>query len=113
MEDLLIEVLSSFGYDVVLQGSMAQEEEYPDQFFTWWDNGSVDASHYDNKNSSVVFDYDVNFYSTDAAEVYSKLMEAKKLLKEKGFIISGSGHSVMSDEQTHTGRGMNVLFRQG
>ena len=29
MEDLLIEILSSFGYPVDLQGSLGQGEDYP------------------------------------------------------------------------------------
>jgi len=112
MEDLLIELLESFGYDVSLQGSVADEEEYPESFFTWWNNDSSDGSHYDNESQSEIFDYDVNFYSMDPALPYSMLKKAKELLKKNGFIVSGSGHSVASDEPTHTGRGMNVLYRE-
>ncbi len=32
MEDLLIEVLHSFGYPVIQQGSMLPDEEYPETF---------------------------------------------------------------------------------
>ena len=112
MEDLLIKLLESFGYPVRLQGSLGPEEEYPPAFFTFWENNSLDASHYDNDARSEIFDYDVNFYADDPSLVYSKLKEAKKLLKENNFIISGSGYTVASDEQTHTGRGMNVLYRK-
>lgn len=110
MEDLLIKTLESFGYDVIRQGSMAPDEEYPDHFFTFWENQSYDGSHYNNDNVSTVYDYDVNFYSIDPDAVYTKLREAKALLKSKGFITSGDGHAVASDEDSHTGRGMNVLY---
>ena len=112
MEDLLIEVLSSFGYPVRLQGSLAEDEEYPNNFFTFWNNNSNSQSFYDNDESTIVYDYDVNFYSNDPEAVYTKLREAKKLLKQNGFIVSGDGHSVSSDEPTHDGRGMNVLYLQ-
>ena len=38
MEDKLIEVLSSFGYPVIRQGSMTEDEAYPPTFFTIWNN---------------------------------------------------------------------------
>lgn len=110
MEDLLIEVLSSFGYPVRLQGSFAEDESYPNNFFTFWNNSSDSQSFYDNDESTIVYDYDVNFYSNNPEAVYTKLREAKKLLKQNGFTVSGDGHSVASDEPTHDGRGMNVLY---
>lgn len=112
MEDLLIEVLSSFGYPVRLQGSLAEDEKYPNDFFTFWNNNSNSQSFYDNDESTIVYDYDVNFYSNNPENVYTKLREAKKLLKQNGFTVSGDGYSVGSDEPTHDGRGMNVLYLQ-
>ncbi len=110
MEDLLINILSRFGYPVILQGSMLPDEKYPEHFFTFWNNSSDGNSYYDNNEKSIVFDYDVNFYSVNPEWVYTKLRDAKKLLKENGFIVSGDGYSVASDETTHDGRGMNVLY---
>ena len=110
MEDLLIELLESFGYPVIRQGSLGPNEEYPENFFTFWNNDSYDGEHYDNNNVSTVYDYDVNFYSVNPDATYSKLREAKKLLEGKNFIVSGDGYDVDSDEDTHTGRGMNVLY---
>lgn len=110
MEDRLIELLESFGYPVIRQGSMSEDEPYPDNFFTFWNNDSSDGSHYDNEVASLVYDYDVNSYSSDPSLTYSNLRDAITLLKSEGFIISGDGYDVASDEDTHTGRGVNVLF---
>lgn len=110
MEDKLIEILESFGYPVKLQGSLAENEAYPDHFFTFWNNDSISEAFYDDDEKSISYDYDVNFYSCDPELVYSVLREAKQRLKAAGFIISGDGYSVMSDESTHDGRGMNVLY---
>lgn len=110
MEDLLIETLESFGFPVKLQGSLLPDEPYPDHFFTFWNNDSYGESYYDNDEKSTVYDYDVNFYSVNPEWVYSKLRAAKAALKEAGFIVSGDGYSVMSDEPTHDGRGMNILY---
>lgn len=110
MEDLLIETLESFGFPVRLQGSLLEDEPYPDHFFTFWNRSSEDNTFYDNKEHSTEFEYDVNFYSINPEWVYTKLREAIKKLKSVGFIISGDGYSVASDEPTHDGRGINVLY---
>lgn len=111
MEDLLISTLESLGYPVRLQGSLLPSEAYPDTFFTWWNDSSSGDSFYSNDEHAIVYAYSVNIYSTDPALVYSKLLEAKAALKAQGFIVSGAGYSVMSDEQTHTGRGITALFK--
>lgn len=111
MEDLLIELLGSFGYDVILQGSLAQGEEYPEHFFTYWENQGDEKAHYDNEAKAIIHDYDVNFYSTDIEKTYSVLREAKILLEKNNFTVPGDGYSVASDETTHSGRGINAYFR--
>lgn len=108
MEELLIQTLESFGYPVRRQGALGVQEQYPDHFFTFWNNNSYDDSFYDDGEFKTVWDFDVNFYSIDPAITYKVLERAQAALKEKGFIMSGQGHDVASDEITHTGRGINV-----
>lgn len=110
MKEILIELLESFGYPVFLQGSLSEDESYPESFFTFWNNNSYDNNHYDNEAASYTWDIDVNFYSIDPELVNTMLLEAKKLLKQNGFIVGGKGYDVASDEPTHTGRGINVLY---
>lgn len=110
MEDLLIETLEQFGFPVKLQGTLLPDEPYPEHFFTFWNNNSYGQSYYDNEEETVIYNYDVNFYSINPEWVYTKLREAKDALKKAGFIASGDGYSVASDEPTHDGRGMNVLY---
>lgn len=112
MEDELITILSSFGYPVIRQGSLSDDDSYPDHFFTFWNNNSEDHSHYDNSDYGTTWSFDVNFYSIDPEKTYSVLAEAKTALKSNGWIISGKGYDVMSDEPTHTGRGMEAQFLQ-
>ena len=112
MEDELIEVLMTFGFPVRRQGSLLADETYPESFFTFWNNDSTDHAHYDNTEHGTEWDFDVNFYSTDPEQTYRVLADARQRLKERGFIISGKGYDVASDEVTHIGRGMNVLYLQ-
>lgn len=110
MKDTLISLLETFGYTVIQQGSLAPDEPYPDSFFTFWNRDTYDWHHYNNNAIGDVWAFDVNFYSTDPALVNTALVDAKALLKSHGFIISGKGHDIGSDEPTHTGRGMTVLY---
>lgn len=109
MEDLLIQLLESFGYPVIRQGSLG-DNPYPDYFFTFWNNTSFDGNHYDNKEISIISTFDVNFYSIDPTMTYSILRQARTLLKQNGFVISGDGYDLSSDEETHTGRGMEASY---
>lgn len=112
MEDLLIRVLSELGYPVKLQGSILPDEPYPDNFFTYWNDSADGTSYYSNKEGAILWSYSLNFYSTDPLLVSTKLLDAKELLKSAGWVVSGAGYDVMSDESTHTGRGITILYRQ-
>lgn len=110
MKDLLISLLESFGFPVFLQGSLSENDPYPESFFTFWNNETPDGAHYDNEAINYIWNFDVNFYSVDPELVNSMLLQAKTLLKQNGFIVGGKGHDVASDEPTHTGRGINALY---
>lgn len=112
MEDLLISTLSLLGFPVKRQGSLLSDEPYPDHFFTFWNNSSVGESFYSNKENAVIWSYTVCFYSVDVKKTYEKLMEAKRLLAALNFTVTGGGFDVVSDEATHTGRGIEVLYRE-
>ena len=110
VKTLLINTLQSFGYPIYLQGSMAKDDAYPSSFFTFWNNDTADEAFFDNQETETIWDFDLNFYSNDPALVNTVLVQAKRTLKAVGFIPAGSGYDVLSDEPTHTGRGMNLLF---
>lgn len=110
MEDKLIEILQTFGYPVRRQGSLGENEEYPDNFFTFWNADSYDTAQYDGKTCGVGWDFDVNFYSNDPANAYRVLEAAREELKKQGFILSGKGYDVPSGVITHVGRGMEVEY---
>lgn len=112
MVDLLIQTLEPLDYTIRQQGSFLAEEKYPDHFFTYWNDSSDGEGFYDNEEGAIIWQYSLNFYSIDPAKVDSVLLEAKELLKKAGFVANGAGYAVMSDEPTHTGRAITILYRQ-
>ena len=110
MEDNLIQLLESFGYPVMRQGSLPADQAYPDTFFTFWNSAEEGQSFYDNETASVVWQFRVYVYSISPITAYSVLAAARKLLKENGWIIQSRAYDVRSDEATHVGRGMTVEF---
>lgn len=110
MEDNLISILESLGFPVLRQGSLTEDEPYPDNFFTFWNNDSPDHAHYNNNDYGTAWAYNVNFYSIDPENTYNVLATARATLKAAGWIVQGKGYDVPSDEATHTGRGMEVYY---
>lgn len=106
----LINLLKGICQTVKQQGSMSKNEKYPDRFFTFWNGSTNDQNHYDNAASGCVWEVDVNFYSTDTLDVYNTMEAAREALLADGWIISGKGHAVASDVNTHTGRGFTAVY---
>ena len=110
MEDALITILESFKYPVFRQGSMNNDEEYPATFFTFWNNESPDHSHYDNDEYGTAWDFNIYVYSNDPVLTYSLLLDARRALKNAGWITPSKGFDAASDQPTHTGRGLEVFY---
>lgn len=112
MEDALITILESFNYPVFRQGSMSDDDAYPETFITFWNNDSPDHSHYDNDEYGTEWDFNVYVYSSDPSRTYSLLDEIRAELKTNGWIPTSKGFDVASDEPTHAGRGIECLYLQ-
>lgn len=109
MKQKLISALESFGYPVMLQGSLNPDEAYPDTFITIWCNVTEDNLHFDNDVHSVAWSFSVIFYSNNPTLVNTKPKEILAVLKSAGFIPQGKGNDIPSDEPSHTGWAMEVI----
>lgn len=109
MREKLIETLESLGYDVYLQGSLTEGEDYPASFFTFW-QFQGNENHYDNDAVSCDLGYWVYFYSTDPALTETVPRQARKKLKEQGFILGHAPFDLSCDEPSHTGKVMTIYF---
>ena len=114
IKDLLISALEELGYvngkTIFLQGSLGQNDPYPDSFFTFWNNDTDYKAFRDNKPTITEWEFTLNFYSNNPFLVNTELERAKPYLKQKGFIIVGKGADANSDEPTHTGRAITLYY---
>lgn len=103
MKGALIELLETLGYPVFLQGTINSEEDYPDSFFTFWNFQTPEAAFYDDNAHRAVWGFWVYFYSIDPLLVETVTENARKLLKQNGWIPQGKPSDIAVDKPTHTG----------
>lgn len=110
MKKELFSVLETFGYPVFLQGTLNEDDAYPDSFITYWTDDSEDISHYDDDTTSYAWYFSVTFYSNaPAEEMQIKAEEIRQALKKAGFMPQGKGMDAISDEPTHTAWQMDFI----
>jgi hypothetical protein len=89
---------------------MTGAEPYPEAFYTYFNNESYGARYYDDTENAVVWDFDVNAYCANPNTAQTMLLAARDALRAEGFIVGGAGYDIISDEPTHTGRGINASY---
>lgn len=109
--DLLIETIRGVGYDPILQGTMTENEPYPDSFVTFFCNGSEEI-FFDGKVVETVWSFSVIFYTSDPALFSTEPNRIREALKAAGFVPQGKGTDTLSDEPTHPGWANDYLFSE-
>ena len=110
MIDFLVDTLLLLGLPVFRQGSLSDDGEYPDAFYTFWNPRSDGKSFYNNKEYGIIWEFVVYYYTNDATNIETGLKDAIDALKNVGFIIGGSGFDVESEEITHVGRAFRAYI---
>ena len=108
VEGKLISFLESFTFPVYRQGSVS--ENYPDNFFTFWEDEEEGNSFYDNLTVDVSYTFTVYFYSINPVNTYSYIHQARNLLKQNGWTVINRGYDVDSGKPSHTGRAFDVVY---
>lgn len=111
MNEELVNLLSTFGYPVIQQGSMGEDEAYPDSLFTFYNIDTPDDGFYDNNPTRSIWTYYIYFYSNDPLLVNTKLREVTDLLRKNKWIVNQrNGYDIESDVDTHSGRYTTVYY---
>ena len=110
MKQALLNVLNTFGFPVILHGSLGADEPFPSDFFTFIVNSSPDKFQFDDEPIKTSWSVTVNFYSNNPYNVESYAAQSREALKAAGFIPQGKGYDLMSEEPTHTGWTTEYLY---
>lgn len=110
MKSKLCKLLETLGYEVYEQGSFTDSKEYPDNFFTIWNDDTETLDYYDNQENGYVWYFTINFYSISSILTVDVLLQAKALLILNGWIVPGKGNDVYSASKHHSGRSIKAKY---
>ncbi|MEE6208271.1 MAG: hypothetical protein VZR95_09490 [Alphaproteobacteria bacterium] len=114
MREQFIALLQTFGLPIFLQGSLNKDSAYPSSFFTYWNDTTEDNAHYDNDTIAFNWQFTIYYYTQNenAAQMDGVFLQIRNLFKQNGWIMTGVGYDVPSDEPTHVGRAIDVYYIQ-
>jgi len=113
MKELLISILEDFcADDVYLQGTLNENEDFPQKFITFFVTDTEDIEHFDDLLIGTAWHFSVIFYSNDPDEVNSVPFEIAAALKNAGFIQEGKGRDIASNIAGYTGWAMDFVIRE-
>lgn len=112
MKKKLIEILEKICPNVYLQGTLNENEAFPESFITFWTETTDDDTFYDDGAKSEIWNFNVIFYSADPTLVETKPAEIRAALKAAGFIPQGKGNDIPSGKPSHTGWAMDFIIKK-
>ena len=83
-------------------------ETLPDEYFTVSEDYTSDNLNADNKTKEILWEFTLKWYTVNPQNVSVGLMNAIKLLKAKGYIISGVGYHNATFKETWFSRMVDV-----
>lgn len=66
--------------------------ELPDEYFTVSEDYTGDQINADNVTKAILYEFTIKYYTKNATTLYSRLIQALTLLKQKNYITSGVGY---------------------
>lgn len=82
--------------------------DLPDEFFTVSEDYTSDHLNADNKTKEILYEFTLKWYTVNPQNVFNGLQNAIKLLKAKGYIISGVGYHNSTYSETWFSRMVDV-----
>ena len=83
--------LEQYGIPAYVEGNAP--EELPDEYLTISEDYSSDNLSADNQTKEIVYEWSIKYYTKDATNIYTGLINALNYLKGKGYITTGSGYT--------------------
>ena len=111
MKNYLIKLIEQVNNNIFLQGSLNSDDEYLDNFITFWNFETPEGQFYDNDSNRAVWWFWVYVYSNDPEILERMENDLIDIFKsDEKTILAGRGEDVASDVDTHTGRMLTVYL---
>lgn len=114
MESNLVKILEglklSQEFDVILQGSLSEDDIEPEHYFTYWCWDNARGEIYDNQHNKNDIGYQIEAYSTDRTFLLEMVNEAIKELEKNDFIIDNDVTDSVSSDKFHTAKTFDIYF---
>lgn len=82
--------------------------DLPEEYFTVLEEYTSDNLNADNETKEILWEFTLKWYTIDPDRVFNGLANAIKLLKTKGYIISGVGYHSATYQSTWYSRAVDV-----
>lgn len=98
--------LKELNKPIFIEGEAPQD--LPDEYYTISEDATSDNLNADNEALEHLYEFTLKWYTNNANNVYKGLNDAIKLLKNKGYIISGVGYHNATYKNTWFSRMVDV-----
>lgn len=105
-------VLEDTGLPYFRQGSLMEDEPYPDSFFTFWNLSTEEERFYDDEPHAAVWTWQVYFYTRDPSLLYSQMDALLASARSAGFIPASRAFDLASDLDEWSGRTVRLQYVQ-
>lgn len=106
----LEKVFLETGVDYHRQGSLSEGKKWAKSFFTFWNFNTPDEGFYDNESHRTVWYWQVYYYTSNPATLYTGIEDFISKAKSAGFIVDGKGIDIPSDRPDYVGRMVTVIW---
>lgn len=112
MKQKLIDILSEFGFPVVLKYSVAPKD-YPKDIILIW-NFDSSNTQFEDAEYATEWGFEVTYLSDNPLNVEKNQKLISKKLKDNGFVADGNGCDVITDisVSSHTGWRCDFYFTE-
>lgn len=110
MKQELINILSTLGYPVFLDGSINPDNAYPDAFFTFFNTDSEEDMFYSGAPIGEVWRFRVWFVATDPTLVETVPEQARQALRSAGWTLVDMPRDGAVDVPSHTAKFFETFY---
>ncbi len=110
MWDKLQEVFDFLALPYYRQGSLTEDDDIPESYYTFWNTSTTDLSHYDNEPHRIEWTWQVWSFTDNAEDIYGIMDNLINAAVTAGFIAVGKGKDTATVSPAVYGREITLKY---